>query len=138
MNLRTKIIIILILNLVSFTIGYKLAYKPTTKEVQIVEVEKTQIQERVRTIIKEQPDGSKTTIIDSVTETQNEFRSDLQYQSRYSTKKWSVWGSVGSRLSDRLEPVYRLGVDKHALLGFYTGLYGSSDGEIGLTLRYTF
>ena len=105
-----------------------------------MEVEKVVYRERVDTRIEERPDGTKITTITATKENKKDTNTKTKLKSKItvSEKKWSVWAAMGSRLSVRPEPVYTLGIDRNVLLGASVGLYGRTDGEFGVTFRYSF
>lgn len=107
------------------------------KEIEYVEVVKEVSRERSRTVIKEQPDGSKTTIIESVKDTVKDLNKSYKSVER-SLPKYSVWASAGLSRDFKGNPIYTLGVDKRIALGLSVGLYGRTDKESGVSLRYEF
>ena len=107
----------------------------SSTKTEIKEVVKIQTQERVRTVIKEQPDGTKTTVVESVTNTDS--RSDLN-QASGPSRSYGLTLGVGANVSQRLEPTYSLGIDRYMGMGMSIGAYGRTDKEVGLTFRYDF
>jgi hypothetical protein len=134
---KVKIALITASCVISYLAGAYLG-KKTLKEIEIVEVEKVQIRERAVTVIKELPDGTKTTTIKTIKDTDTVNNKQLKSKETPVENKWSVWASVGSRLDARPEPTYTIGFDYKWLLGSSVGLYGRTDGELGVTLRYSF
>lgn len=138
--MKNKIIILSIVSLLSFLAGEWLGSKMVSreKEIQIVEVEKVVMRENVRTVITEQPNGTKTTIIEKVIDTIKNTQTNYREKESVNKPKWSVWASGGVHIDQFNVPVYSFGIDKNLIWDLSVGLYGRTDSEFGLTLRYTF
>ena len=107
----------------------------TPRQPEIKTVTKVQERERVRTVIEERPDGSKTTTIVA----DREKQTDVSHVERKPVdKKWLLGASAGVSSVLDLSPTYTLRVERRILWGAYAGLYGRTDGEFGVSLSYTF
>ncbi len=124
-----KKIIYIAISIAFFSLGtYVGSIMPNEKEIEIVEIVKERV--RVVTVTKEHPDGTtETTIIE---ETIKERQSSNTTKSR--SKNWNV----GATMSILEKPIYGLRVERYLLWGLYGGLYGRTDGELGLSLSYSF
>ena len=104
------------------------------KEIQIVEVEKEVTQERVVTIVKERPDGSKETII---TENRDVVKDTSKNTSETLTTpvkpKWQL--GISRAIN---EETYTGQISYRVLGDLWVGAYGRSDREIGLLIQYQF
>jgi len=135
---KVKIALIIASCVFSYVLGAKLG-KKVVKETEIVEVEKVVIQENVRTVIQERPDGSKTTIIEQVKTTQAQKENTLKSKETVNEKTWSVWAAMGSRLDDwKSGPSYRIGLDRRLIGDLWAGAYVSTDNEVGIKLTFDF
>lgn len=105
---------------------------PETKIEKVVEVQE---RERVRTIVEERPDGSKTTIID---EERQKDSSQREIAQGPKPKDWAVTLQMPLQDAIRGKPVYGLGVERRLILDLSVGAYGRTDGEWGLLLSYRF
>jgi len=135
---KVKIALITASCVISYLAGAYLG-KKTLKEIEIVEVEKVQVRERAVTVIKELPDGTKTTTIKTIKDTDTVNNKQLKSKETPVENKWSVWAAMGSRLDDwKTGPKYRVGVDRRLMGDIWLGAYGSTDKEIGIKLRFDF
>lgn len=98
-------------------------------------VTQVQIQETVRTIIREQPDGTKETII-----IENRIIDRLKVRTKEIPvgKKWLIGVSGGLPRGAIHGVAYTLSVQRRILWGAYMGLYMRSDKELGVSLSYNF
>jgi len=131
----SKIKYYMIVAIVALIAGYTLKQPEVKIETKTV----TQFQERenVRTIIKERPDGTKETVIIAKRDTLVKQKRS-QIETRAIPKKWLVGASVGSSLDALPKPTYTISLQYKVLPGLFAGLYGRTDGEIGLGLSYSF
>ena len=92
----------------------------------------TEIEEKVktvtRTVIKENPDGSKETIIDEKTE------ADSSTIEKVAQKDWRV--TAGSGIVPKQS--YQLAVHKRIIGDIYVGAFGSTTGSYGISLGFRF
>lgn len=97
----------------------------------------TKVQERVRTLTKlvVSPDGTKVTTIESVSQKDTDI---LQERSSKPSKTWTIVATMTSGTFPDLTPTYGIGASKELILGLSGGLYGTSKGELGLILSYSF
>lgn len=90
-------------------------------------------QERVVTIIKERPDGSKET---QIIEQRRSTAKVLKL--RPVDKKWLIGLSASSGAILGGGGTYTLRVERYVLPGLAVGLYGGTNREVGLSLSYSF
>jgi len=133
-NLSIKQLLLVILS--SMAIGASIAYTLTSSNVTTTE---TQVKERDRivTIIVEAKDGSKKTTI-------------VQDKKRVSAEKSVIKASVPKRntinisalysvdTTDRFRPAYGLSVSKEVLGPITIGIFGLTDGTIGVSIGGNF
>jgi hypothetical protein len=93
------------------------------------------VQERVRTVtrIVENKDGSRETVIEQV--------KDLQSSNKTATSmadKWRISATMTAGSILIPVPTYGLGVSRELILGVSGGLYGTTSGQLGVILNYSF
>ena len=132
MSLKIKIIILAICSAGSFLAGQHVANK--VKQIEIIEVEKILQRERTVTRIVERPDGTKETVIDNRVETETD-RSSTNKVTKQSD--WAVSVMYAPAVFKQ-EQEYGLAVTRRVLGNLFAGVYGRSDSEFGLSLRYEF
>lgn len=98
----------------------------------------TQVQERVkiRTIIKESPDGTKVTTIDSQTDKDTQVVTERQ--AKPSSKDYLISTTITYNASKLEDATYGIGVSKRFFLGLYGGFYANTNQDIGIMLSYNF
>lgn len=91
----------------------------------------TEIQEReiVRTIYRERPDGTREVI------NERERKRTAKTEVKRKKKDWII--GAGTSLTER-EPVYHVSIDRRVFIDGYVGVYGRTDGEIGVSVKWTF
>ena len=134
---KTKIIVLIIVSALSYSIGNYIGKKALKREIEIVEVEK--VQERVRTVtrIVEQPDGTKETIIEEKRETDTVRDTKSKEVVSAYLPQWSV-GLGYSLIGKDGIPVYTLNIDRRIFADLFAGVYGRTDKELGISLRFEF
>lgn len=133
MKIRYKVGLYLVLALAIGLGGYHLGQ--STAQVKTEIVTKVQERERVRTIIEERPDGSKTTTIDRVVKkdaTQNVI------QTKPIPKKWLISASRSLYGEQGVNPTWGTSIQRRIILDLYMGVYARTDKEIGVILTYQF
>ena len=134
---NVKYIILGVTCLLSFYGGYKYADTTVQTEIRETEVEKILWKERVVTVIKERPDGSKETTVTE--DREKEAETDKAKVVKISKPKWSATINVGiSPVAERAKPVYGLIIHRRIIGDFFFGAYVRSDSEIGASFRYDF
>jgi len=114
--------------MVVFVVGMKMC--PTPKEKT---VDKSHTKERVVTIIKERPDGSKeTTIIE------NRDTKQSHIETKHSSPKWAIGASVGTSDWRIREPIYGVRVERYIFESVSVGLYGRTNGDFGISGTISF
>lgn len=128
---RTKLLLYITLGLSVFAGGYFTGkqHKPKT---EIKEVVKVQERVRTRTVIKERPDGTKETIIVEDRRTDSKATKVVQT----GANRYSI-GYFNS-LKSREEPIHGLQITRRILGDFSIGVYGRTDKEYGVLIRYDF
>lgn len=129
--MKIKIIIFCIAIIGGFALGRYFA----PSQIEEKTVTKTKYRDRVRTIIKERPDGTKVTIIDKKSEGQ---KTDKKQITKPIKKDWLVGISAGPSGLGFEDPIWMLRAERRVLLDFYAGLYARTDGEVGVSLSYNF
>lgn len=114
-----------------FAGGYYMGKGSSKPEIERVEVEKVKYRERVVTEIKERPDGTKTTVI-----TQNIKKDDAikRVESLNPPKKWHISLSAPPTPNPRVT----LQVERRIHSELFLGVYGRTDGELGVTFGFSF
>ena len=135
---KIKILIIVAVSVGGYLLGEHVGGKAAEAEKIIHLKEIAKLKERMKkvTVVIEKPDGSKETKIIEERNTFKETNRDHKQVEKVSFKP--QWGVYGSGSVTRSERVYTLGVDRRILGGLFVGIYGRSDSEFGLNLRYEF
>jgi len=114
----------------SFAIGYKVA--DMNQEV----VTKVKIQKHI--VIQERivkTPGGKEIITRTI---RDDSRMDSIQISKNVKQNWIVGVSAGPDRLDFSDPTWTLSIDRRVLSDLYIGVYGRSDGEVGVSIKYTF
>ena len=139
--MKKKIIIFSIISALSFLLGQHVGNKVAESQEKIHQEEIAKLKESVRieTRIIVKKDGTQETVIIEEREKEETNSNVLKSEKKISFKKqWSVGLSAGGSGLFRGDPIYTLSVDRRVLGELFVGLYGRSDKELGLNLKYQF
>lgn len=109
---------------------YLLGPKVITK-TEMVEVER--VVTDIREVIKENPDGSREIVRETVRVEDRETK--MKSQSKPSQKDWMIGGKMDIFTPN---PVYQLDVSRRIIGDIYLGAYGRSDGIVGIGVTVLF
>lgn len=106
------------------------------KEVVVKEKIKYVVDENIKEVITERPDGTKVTERETVRREQGE--SDKTSVTKPVSDKWRV-AVMGSFEADKeADSVYTLSVQRRLLPNLYAGFYGRTDEEVGISIGFSF
>lgn len=100
-------------------------------EIEKIEVEKVKYRERVVTEIMERPDGTKTTRITKNVKKVDKKKSTLKLNP---PKDWHISLSGPPTPNPRIT----LQIERRVLGELFLGVYGRTDGEVGVSLGWSF
>lgn len=141
MTKKIKITLIAIACILSYMAGDYIAGKAAKHEKREEIREVIKYRDRTKTITKiiERPDGTKETIIKEDKDVSNDIDKARKLLEIVTNKPgYSVSLSAGLSGDFKINPIYTLGVDRRVFSGLFAGLYGRTDGEFGVSLRYEF
>lgn len=128
--------------LVVFVVGYSVGRYAAPAKIQekIVEkeVEKKDNNIRTVTVVVEKPDGTKTSTTtqdDKSTDVVNDSKSDSA--SVANLPDWKVSGGLGYNFKE-ISSVYMVGVERRIIGSIALGVFGVTDGTIGLSVSVGF
>lgn len=149
MSNKIVVLIVLILILVSFMVGRYSVNPPAVKDTQIVTQDtQTQIKEEkhviVHTITVKEPSGVERT--ETTTESDTHIDKDKNTESQTVVEHEStlqkrsevnISGLIASDLND-IKPVYGLSVSKEIIGPITVGLFGFTNGTLGVSVGINF
>jgi hypothetical protein len=138
MSFQYKVLAIILLVLLSFAMGRRSA-KSVTIDTQTQTHEDTKTQDHKKTVITEQPNGIKTTVITDDIKSETVETQVQQTHEVVNAKKpvINVSALVGTDYTS-LKPIYGMSVSKEFLGPVTIGVYGMTNHMIGLSLGIDF
>ena len=130
---KAKLGIITAVCALSFYGGYKYADYVIESSTKTVVKERVKFRERVVTVIKERPDGTKETTI-----TENRSRDEKKKAKQEVIQRRSDWHLAASYSVLGKNAIYTLSVQRRVLGNVFMGVYGRTDNEFGVSLGIEF
>lgn len=128
-----KIVIAVVAVIAAFLSGYFLAPEKTKEVQNTVYVDRVvKVNEKKR--IVEKPDGTKETVVVTVTEEANKEQSTLSVVEKPADKPWSAYGLIGYDSTLR----YGAHVSKQFIGPLSLGAFGLTNGTFGLSVGMRF